>query len=423
MNEDFLHYIWQFKLFDHTHLQTTDGEPLQIVQYGQHNHDSGPDFSNARIKIGDTTLAGQIEIHVKSIDWLLHQHQQDAAYQNVILHVVYEHDVQERDNKRIGKPTLELKQRVPSHLWERYHHWLHSKREIPCDKALAGIKPISIRFWFERLFVERLSEKIERIDTWLDENGNDKEQAAYRLLLRYFGGTVNAAAFERLSQLLPYKILIKHRNQPVVMEALLFGVAGFLNAEADDMYIKTLQEHFSFYQTKYQLTHMNAAEWKLMRMRPVSFPGHRLAQFAALLQQAYPLYSRLTAITSAKAFYQLLQVEVSSYWKTHYHFGKASDHVIEKPGMAFSDNLCINAVIPLMYFEGRWAGKEELKEQSLTLAGEIASENNKITRLYRSLGIRAENALESQAMLKLYHHYCVPKKCLSCAFGHDILNE
>ncbi|MFN5518142.1 MAG: DUF2851 family protein [Bacteroidota bacterium] len=423
MTEDFLYYIWQFRLFDTSQLRTTSGEPVHILNYGIRNTNSGPDFSNARIRIGSYTFAGQVEIHTYSSEWLQHKHHLDNAYRNVILHVVYEHDASNIDEQRINKPTIQLKGVFNEHIWSNYLDWLNTKREIPCGDSLRLILPQRTHFWLERLFIERLSDKVTRIRELFDITLGNKEEIAYRLLLRYFGRTVHAPAYEQLSVLLPYKHLMKHSHQPVILEALLLGVSGFLKISSEDPYINTLQSHYVFYKDKYQLEEMDASVWKLLRMRPVAFPGHRLAQLAVLLQQTLPLYSRLASIKSFMDFESLFDFQLSTYWKNHYHLGIAGNKISERPGIDFIRNLFINVVIPLVFFESDWSGNDDMKERAVYLADQLPAEDNRITRMYHKYGLHTKTASESQALVQLYNHYCTKKKCLSCAFGHDILKD
>ncbi len=403
------------------HLHTTDGESLQIIKFGMHNSNSGPDFSEALVEIGGVRLAGHIELHRHSSEWIQHGHQNDNAYNNVVLHVVYEHDATTHEENLIGKATLQLKGLFNENLWHTYENWLSSKRELPCGNAPARVNPLRLRFWMERLFIERLSDKVQRIELLMSQISNSKEEVAYRMLLRYFGNTVNASAYERLSTLLPYTVLMKHRNQLVVMESLIYGCSGFLKAKTADTYVQSLQEHWNFYKVKYQLLEMEAIEWKLMRMRPVAFPGHRLAQLASLLRARFPLYSTLTDVKSVTDFETLFDIQLSSYWKKHYHFEKPSDHIIERPGKDFIRNLLINVALPLMYFEGSHQGNDTLKERAITFAAQTQPESNRIMRLYATAGLAAKSAADSQALIQLYHSYCTQKRCLSCAVGAEVL--
>ncbi len=423
MTEYFLHYIWQFKLFNAFDLKTIDGEPLVILKYGSHNDNGGPDFTDGLIRIGKTTLAGTIEIHTKSTDWIKHKHHLDAAYEGVILHVVYEHDIKPNEAKLINKPTLVLKGLIKEDYWNVYNEWLTAKRDIPCGNALRSIKPFDVQFWLERLFIERLSEKVLRIRTMMDEMNNNKEEIAYSLLLHYFGGMVNSAATERLGKLLPYTVLMKHRNQLEVMEALLFGVAGFLQKPSKEDYINNLKSHFDFYKGKYSLRVMNETEWKLLRMRPASFPTYRIAQLASFLQWNFPLYAMLTSVNSISDFENRFNWPVSQFWSNPNHFNKGGHKVAEKPGKDFIRNLLINVNIPLMYFEGDWLSNDLLKDAAIELANKLPAEENRITRLFKVNGIVPHTALESQACIQLYHNYCKHKKCLSCSFGYEILTK
>src|ERR1700744_121728 len=138
--EDFIQYIWKFRLFDRENLQTTAGDAIEVFSAGLPNSDSGPDFHNARIRISDTTWAGNVEIHINSSDWHKHKHTNDQAYKNVILHVVYKDDepIVLPNGRRL--PTLELKDRIPDDLYGRYHNLIYGNQQfIPCEGGIRNV--------------------------------------------------------------------------------------------------------------------------------------------------------------------------------------------------------------------------------------------------------------------------------------------
>src|SRR3984957_18102260 len=299
--EDFLHYIWKFRLFDRADLKTTDGEELEIYSAGMHNSDSGPDFQNARIRIGDTTWAGNVEVHLSSSDWKKHGHTTDTSYENVILHVVF------RDNMPLvlpgGRkvPTLELQNRIPDELYNRYHKLIFGNQTIiPCEASISSVDTLTLHNWLTRVLIERMEKKSAAVISALDLNRGDWEETFYQFLAANFGFKTNALPFELLAKSLPQNILAKHKNNSLQIEALIFGQAGFLNETFADEYPQKLKAEYEFLQKKYGLTPIENHLWKFMRLRPQNFPTIRLAQFAALVVHSNHLFSKVLDIREVK---------------------------------------------------------------------------------------------------------------------------
>ena len=271
MREEFLYYLWENRLIDKT-LHTIEGETVNIVETGYRNTDSGPDFLEARIQIGDKLWAGHVELHVKTSDWNRHGHQTDKAYKNVILHVVYENDTKVNDI-----PTLELKGHFDGSLYAQYQKLISSKNWIPCEKSIAQVPVFTRLSWLDRMAVERLESKSGTVTKILEANQFDWEDALYKLLMRYFGLKVNNEAFEYLSNILPFKTLLKHADNLLQLEAMLFGCAGFLEEDFTEDYPLLLKREYSVMKAKFNLLTMPAERWKFMRMRPSNFPTIRLA--------------------------------------------------------------------------------------------------------------------------------------------------
>ena len=417
MREEFLYYLWENRLIDKA-LQTTEGETVEIVATGYRNTNSGPDFLEARIQIGDKLWAGHVEIHVKSSDWNRHGHQNDKAYQNVILHVVYENDTKVNDI-----PTLELKGHFDESLYTQYQKLISSKNWIPCEKSISQVPVFTRLSWLDRMAVERIESKSGTVTKLLEVNQYDWEDALYRLLMRYFGLKVNNEAFETLSNILPFKTLLKHADNLLQVEAMLMGCAGFLEEDLTDDYPLLLKREFAVMRAKFNLLVMPEERWKFMRMRPSNFPTIRLAQMAELIHKNGCLFSKIREAKNTAEVKSLLDVKASEYWETHYHFDVATEPKPKHLGETTADILIINTAVPLLFCYGKLHKNEKVCETALRFLEESHAENNAIIRHFSQCGILAENAIQTQALLQLYNMYCKRKRCLECRIGNVLLKK
>lgn len=421
--EAFLHYIWKLKLFDFSNLTTTEKESIEIIKVGTHNHHAGPDFSNARIRIGKTLWAGSVEIHKKSSDWTKHQHQQDAAYQNTILHVVYEYDTPAyRPTGNSPIPTLVLKNRIPQQYLQRYWQLLNNNSWVPCAAQLPKLPAIN-SLWLDRMAAERLEYKYKAIKLDLEQTQYNWETVFYRFLARSFGLQQNTAPFEALAKSLPLLILAKHKQQLHQLEALIFGQAGFLTTAPKDAYTKTLQKEYRFLQKKYQLTGLLASSWKFGRMRPANFPTIRLAQFATLIHQSKHLFSKILETEEVQALRSMFSIQLGGYWNTHYQLDEPSIFRRKQLGKRSVDLILINTIAPFLFSYGRYKGDERYQQRALQLLESLQPEQNALVNTWKSLGLTAKNAQDSQALIQLKKTYCDAKRCLRCAIGHQILKH
>jgi len=421
MKEDFLHYLWKYKLFSTTNLRTQTHEKVEIIHPGIHNNDSGPDFFNAKIKIGETTWAGNVEIHLKSSDWYHHQHHNDKAYDNVILQVVYQHDKEVYLSNNCLVPTMEI--HFDEILLKNYEKLIRSESWIACEKDLHTVDDFLMNKWMEALIIERLGDKALRIKQELKQTQNNWEETFYRHLARNFGFKLNAEPFELLARSLPLKVLAKHKNDLMQIEALLFGQAGFLNEETGDDYYQKLKSEYQFLNRKFQLKPIAKHLWKFLRSRPGNFPTVRLAQFAALIFQSKSLFSKIMDEQDMRKIRQMLQAKPSEYWETHYHFNKKSVKKMKPLGQSAIQILFINTVVPFLFVYGKHRGKEEFCDRALRLLSQIKPENNSIISNWKRLGLKPENAFESQALIQLKNKYCTFKKCLQCQIGNYIIKN
>jgi hypothetical protein len=422
MKEEFLQFVWEHHLFGKSNLKTVDGKPLEILSTGRPNYDSGPDFFNARIRIGDTTWAGNIEIHQKSSHWFQHKHNTDPAYNNVVLHVVEHYDKAVAINSE-ELPTLEIS--YPPALLENFEQLLKSKKWIACEEKLAIVDPFVLRFWYSSLMIERLQSKTQNILGILSQNTNNWNETFYQLLARNFGMKTNAVPFELLARSLPLQTLSKHKNNLFQIEALLFGQAGLLNETLlGDDYFLSLRNEYSFLYKKYNLSGVDAHLWKFMRLRPVNFPTIRIAQLAALIHQSSALFSRILEIDDLNDIRKLFNVTASEYWDTHYRFNKISAE--DKPkhlGENTFQNLVINTIAPLLFVYGEHHMNQRMKDRALNFLEQLPPEQNQITDKWNELGIESRSAFESQALIQLKKEYCENKRCLHCQLGTKIITS
>ncbi len=423
MNEDYLHYIWNFQLLPFQLMLTTDGEKVQVLKKGFANANSGADFLEASVLIGNEKWFGDVEIHVKTSDWNKHKHQYDEAYNSVILHVVYEDDVEIKNQKGEKIPTLEVKNLIDEKHFEKYQLFLSNGLSVPCQSYLKSIDEFILNSTLERMAIERLERKTEVVFSLLNKFKGDWEQTFISLLMQYFGMKVNADAMRDLSRFLPYSILRKEQHSLLSIEALLFGQAGFLseNQLDNDMYYESLRKEYLYLKQKYNLKNISKTVWKFSKLRPPNFPTLRLAQLSVLFYSYQHFFSLIREFTSVEDYRNIFSVSASEYWKMHYIFGKETKNVKNKVGKVLINNLLINVVVPLSFAYGKQVEDFRYCDYGLKMLSELPCENNNIIRLWKGLGVSIVNAQKSQGAIELYSNYCVPKKCLQCTIGVKVL--
>lgn len=421
MKENFLHYLWRMKRFDLADLRTTQGESITIQNFGTHNHHAGPDFLNAKIQIGETLWAGNVEMHLDASEWLAHKHQDDAAYNNVILHVVMDEDqpIFRASGERI--PCLEIKKRVPLKLVNVYQKLLHNEHWIPCQHHFFAVKELTKNLWLDRLLVERLEQKTEVIEQTLDKNNGNWEETFYQFLAQNFGVKVNAEPFAAVANSLPLLTLAKHKNNAFQLEALLFGQSGLLEKDFADDYPNRLKKEYDFLKKKHSLTPIEGVSWRFLRMRPANFPTIRIAQFAMLIHQSVHLFSKILEVEKVKQIHDLFKVELSDYWLTHYVFDKESKARSKRLGKNAIQLLVINTIVPFLFLYGKRKADATFKDRALQLLEEVAPEKNSTIEHWKTLGMNPESAYQTQALLQLKNEYCSAQRCLECGIGGAIL--
>lgn len=409
MREEFLYYLWENRLLN-LDLKTTDGEEISVLSVGNRNYDSGADFVNARVRIDGTLWAGQVEIHVRASDWFRHRHQYDDNYNNVILHVVYEYD---SDVLKI--PTLEVKDKFDISLLLNYNNFVNSKSWIPCGEFIGGVQSFTVVSWLDRMLVEHLENECKDLDFKLKNNRYDWEQTFCHRFMRYFGLKVNNDSFEYLSRILPLNVLLKHLDNEIYVESMLFGCAGFLERDFEEEYPTLLKREFNMLKSKFGLKVMPVSNWKFLRLRPPNFPTIRIAQLAKIIIRNGNMFSKIRDSVDMDEIMELFDVELNPYWDNHFQFDKVSKVDKRKAfGKTAIDSIMINAIVPMLFYYGQFHSLESYKEKAMSYLEHIEAEDNVIIRNFNDSGVVLQNAFQTQAILYMYKYYCKRRRCLEC---------
>lgn len=422
MKEEFLHYVWLHKKLSFDKLVTVKDKSIEIVQSGLPNFNAGPDFFNAQIVIDGQFWAGNLEIHCKSSDWYAHHHETDSAYDNVILHVVWEHDVEVFRSDQTNIPVLELREFVNPKLWDQYQNLIQSNaRWIPCETQFKETSSFLTQFFLERLFVERLEAKTKLFRELLRLSNNDWEAMLFQTLVKGFGLNVNGDSFLKAAHSLPFSLIRKTRGKPLVLESLLLGQLRLLEDEKEDGYYSKIKEIYLRYKHNYLLDQTGIPKPHFFRLRPSNFPTIRLSQVASLYENTSSIFMQITSAQTIKDLYGILKTKTSEYWETHYTFGKSSKKRNKFTSQGFIDLLIINAILPLRFCYDQHLGNEN-SSLLFSIARAMSPENNSIVKKYSTMGIEASDALESQSLIQLKKNYCNAKQCLKCSIGNSLLS-
>ncbi|GAB4507102.1 MAG: DUF2851 family protein [Allomuricauda sp.] len=424
MREDLLYFIWRHNKLPKIGLRTTNGTSVAIKATGIQNHLAGPDFFDARVEIDGQLWAGNVEMHLKSSDWYVHHHESDENYDNVILHVVWEDDIAvfRKDGSQI--PTMEVRQYVSDELLDRYRELVENARPtfINCEKDWKAVDEFLVENWLHRLYIERLEHKSKLIAELLEATKNDWEAVLFMLLAKSFGSTVNGAHFLERAQRLDFSVMRKVSNEPLQLEALLFGHFGLLGEDdCSDTYYTRLQKEFQYLAHKFSLG-QTPPKPTFFGLRPPNFPTIRVSQLVQLYSGKHHLFSELMLLNSKEDVYTTLEVSAGAYWDNHYTFGKVSKKSTKRLSKGFMDLLVMNVLLPLKFCYAKYTG-QDMNEDLIELLSQLDAEDNSIIRNFGRIGAKTQNALESQAKLQLYSNYCTKNKCMQCAIGTQLLNR
>lgn len=421
--EKLMQYVWKHRLWRSEDMVTNTGKKVRVVDPGLLNTDAGPDFFNAKIEIDGHMWVGNVEMHYRATDWKRHRHDSDKAYDSVILHVVAKDDAPVRRTNGELIPQLVLE--VSPQFNADYASLVGATIEVPCAEKIKQVPHLTIVEWVEGLAFERLHGKVERIHQLLDSFNGSWEDVCYVTLARNFGFGINNDAFERLARRTPLRLLGKHSDSVLQIEALLFGQAGMLDAQKPgmDSYYNQLCTEYAFLSNKFQLTPMEKESWKLFRIRPQNFPYRRIAMLAQFIEGGFRMMNRILEAEGEKEMRALFEVELSGYWTKHYTFGKPNERATATLSRSSIDIILINTVAPLLYAYGELTGNYEMTDKAIKLLEDLRAESNSIVSHFVSYGIDCPDALTSQALVQLKREYCDARKCIYCKIGHHLLSK
>ena len=429
--EQLLHYTWKHKLFPLHELSTTDGRPVEVIDPGLHNRNAGPDFFNAKVKIGGTLWVGNVEIHDRASDWYLHGHDSDQSYNNVVLHVcgVVDRDVMTADGKYLTQMQLD----VPAHVQEHYEELLHTDQYPPCYKIIPDLSRLTVHSWMSALQTERLEQKTQAISHRAELMGGSWEDAYFVTLARNYGFGINGDTFEQWAMNVPLRAVDRHRDDLFQVEAIFMGQAGLLDLEAvpahyqkdalNDGYFSRLRNEYLYLAHKFQMKPLSPSRWQFARMRPQGFPHIRLSQLARLYHERKASLSSLIECETVDQLRELLRSQVTPYWETHYTFGSLSARNEKHLSTGSLNLLIINTAIPVLFAVGRHRQKETLCDRAFDLLEQLKPENNYIIRMWQQCGLDVASAGDSQALIQLKKEYCDRKECLRCRIGYEYLKR
>lgn len=418
-----MQYVWKHRLWRSEDMVTNTGKKVRVVDPGLLNTDAGPDFFNAKIEIDGHMWVGNVEMHYRATDWKRHRHDSDKAYDSVILHVVAKDDAPVRRTNGELIPQLVLE--VSPQFNADYASLVGATIEVPCATKIKQVPHLTIVEWVEGLAFERLHGKVERIHQLLDSFNGSWEDVCYVTLARNFGFGINNDAFERLARRTPLRLLGKHSDSVLQIEALLFGQAGMLDAQKPgmDSYYNQLCTEYVFLSNKFQLTPMEKESWKLFRIRPQNFPYRRIAMLAQFIEGGFRMMNRILEAEGEKEMRALFEVELSGYWTKHYTFGKPNERATATLSRSSIDIILINTVAPLLYAYGELTGNYEMTDKAIKLLEDLRAESNSIVSHFVAYGIDCPDALTSQALVQLKREYCDARKCIYCKIGHHLLSK
>lgn len=419
--EQLLQYVWKHKIYPFSGLTTTNGEVVEVIDPGLQNHDAGPDFFNAKLKMGDVMWVGNVEVHEKASGWYQHGHHLNPAYANVILHVVGEADT---DITRFGSsqkiPQLILP--CPDEVKRKYALLRRMDAYPACYAILRDIPRLVVHSWLSALTAERIDQKVSLIRERLRLCDNNWEHALFVTMARNLGFGLNGDVFEAWARRINLSAVGKHRDDLRQIEAIFFGMAGLLEEPIGDPYYLSLQQEYRYLSHKFNFpTPIQTERWKLFRIRPQAFPHGKIAQLANLYHQQESLLSKLLEAHDIDTVKRLLKMSPSAYWTNHYLFGKEAAATNKHLSNESLNLLLINTVIPFLVAYGKHKGNDSLCLRASNFLEQLKPENNHIIRQWERFGLMADHAADSQALIQLRKEYCDKRDCLRCRIGYQYL--
>ena len=429
--EKLLHYCWKHKLWPPGPLTTTDDRDVEVIDPGLHNHHAGPDFFNAKVKIGGMLWVGNVEIHDRSSQWYLHGHDKDAHYDNVVLHVVGEADRDVQTSKGLFVPQMCMQ--LPPSIQQNYEELQKTDQYPPCYRIIPSLTRLTIHSWMAALQTERLEQKTIAIQQRAAQHDGSWEDAYFQTLARNYGFGINGDAFEEWARHIPLQAVGKHRDDLFQIEAIFLGQAGLLELEAiperyqkdalNEGYFAKLRNEYQYLAHTFSLKPMDFHLWRFLRLRPQNFPHIRISQLANLYYQRKAGLSQLIECPDIASLSACLRTQVTPYWETHYTFGSESVRTTKNLSPFSINLLLINTCIPMLFAYGRHRSKEELCDRAFDFLEQLKAENNHIIRMWQECGLEVKTAGDSQALIQLKKEYCDKKDCLRCRIGYEYLKK
>lgn len=417
MKELQLSHVWEYQLFDQNELLAINGERIQIIDQGTLNLNSGPDFIDAQIYIDGILMIGDVEIHIKTSDYLKHKHQRDASYNKLILHVVYEEDIQ---LPFLKCPTVELKGRVPLHYLRNVPR--QQNNSIRCKALWNSNTPVLFRTEANKTWVERLHHNAKQNEKALQHFYPFSVKLLYQLMFRVFGQPVNQDIMEVLFEKLPFERMLG-RLSVMDWEAILLGCGGFLKQPSEDLYILQLRDRYRILQIRFSLEEIPIALWRFSRMRPANFPPTRLiqlSQLCAMLPNSFELL-KLKDVKGAFKWIEELKLPSSLFWQetrilNAYHI-KTSAQLLSKQ---MKSSLFANAFIPYLLALEKDTSRADLIDEIREILESLPAESNRITLQWNGLWPEMRTMADSQMLLAQFKMKCQPQKCLDCLVGVSV---
>lgn len=423
LKEDFLHYLWSNKKIPFLNLHTENQQSVEILSWGYHNVHSGPDFKECVVKIGDTIWAGQVEMHLKASDWYRHKHQEDHAYNNVVLHVVWKYDCDVKINDA-PLPVIALEGKIKGDVLQRYQKLLSSEQALVCHKQLPDYNKFEWKMWLQRLAAERVYYKVNELQKLFRVTNHNLERTIYIAFFKCFGMKLNHDPMMRLALRFPFALLHKYKNEPDKIRALFWGMSGWFHVKDESSQWIKWKEEYQYLRKLHQINfELQPREWLMGRLRPLNFPSVRLAQS---IEFFIALSNAITQIKnySVEDWWQFMEcLELPEYWEYHYLPGDKSRAQKKTVGRAFVNHFLINAVVPVLFLLSEVEKNDTHKSKAMEILKFLPPEKNNITKPFERVNKKPENALESQAQIHLFKYYCRAKKCLNCTVGNSILNQ
>lgn len=420
LKEDYLHFFWKSKKLINYKLFSDTKELITILDFGQHNLGNGPDFLNCKVRINDVVWFGNVEIHINSEDWYNHKHHNDDNFNNVILHVVYNHN----SKKVFDFPVLELKDQIEESAFFKMIDFFSNENKIPCSKKILNIDSLKMNMFKESLVIDRIHHKAIKLKFFLNDCNNNWVELIHYAFFLAFGMKNNEVAMLELYQSLPKNVLndMVMNQKAKQCEALLLGQAGFLQKidefDAAPSYFLELKDEYIYLRNKYNLKETRI-HWRTKSIRPINSPSIRIVQMANFLCSGMISFDQLEVLLFQDSikFSPSTQNEI---WRNYYTLSKKVKTFNADLSISFQNHLKINVLMPLIYLKQVYF-VGTFDESTIRVLDQIDSEKNSIVKLFGDLGLEVKTAFDSQAYLHLKKEYCNQKKCLSCMVGVNLL--